>query len=386
MNKLLRVLLVLALLFVSAGTVLSLGKQAEPFPEGSVSANRLQPGPLPVGSFEVLLVDDSRVSQPHGSFEGLPRRELAARVWYPQGENGGPFPLVVYSHGFSSSRDGGVYLAEHLAGYGYVVIAANYPLTNMYAPDRPFVRDVINQPGDVSFMIDRLLDFASTEGHALYGRVDPARIGVTGISLGGLTSTLVAFHPTLGDSRVGGALSIAGPTSVFTDRFFSQREVPFLMLGGDIDALVPFDSNARPVLDKVPASQLVTVVNGSHTGFSGQASPLRWMDNPDALGCYVVEHNIENDVEEPWFDLLGTAEQGIDHSAINELCQMDPLPVAMNPLRQHMITAVTVRAFFDSLFAEDAEQREVSARYLRETLAAELDEVSYESALPAAAL
>lgn len=104
------------------------------------------------------------------------------------------------------------------------------------------------------------------------------------------------------------------------------------------------------------------------------------MDNPDALGCYMVISNIEDDVEEPWFDLLGTPEQGIDYESINELCQVDPLPVAMNPLRQQMITAVVVRAFFDSVFSYSADERQAAAQFLNSVLPAEVAEVEYAAA------
>jgi hypothetical protein len=151
------------------------------------------------------------------------------------------------------------------------------------------------------------------------------------------------------------------------------------MLAGDIDAMVPFRSNALPVLEKVPGSQLVEVINGSHTGFAGPAASLRYMSNPDELGCFIVARNIGNDVEEFWLDRLGTPEQGIDYDSVNELCQLDPLPEAMNPLRQHMITSVVVRAFFDSQLAR-GERAKSGASFLNGVLAVELDEVNYASA------
>jgi len=367
-----------ALLLIAAFT-LTFGRQAPPLPTNSESAARLLPGPHEVRSYQDVFVDTTRASQAHGEYAGDSSRRLEATVWHPADSAGAPYPLIVYSHGFSSSRQGGAYLAEHLAAWGYVVVAADFPLTNMLAPDRPWVRDVVNQPGDVSFLIDSLLAQSGDTTHALSRMVDSQRIGVTGISLGGMTSTLVAFHPAMGDRRVKAALSIAGPTAQFTDAFFRASAVPFLMLAGDIDAIVPYRYNALPVLEKVPDAQLVTVTSASHTGFAGPAASLRWMDNPDALGCYMVNRNIENDLEESWLDQLGTPEQGIDYDAPNGLCELDPLPVAMNPLRQHMITALVVRAFFDSQFARDGVEREAAASYLREVLPVELEEVTYSS-------
>jgi hypothetical protein len=132
--------------------------------------------------------------------------------------------------------------------------------------------------------------------------------GAMGISLGGMTTTLVAYHPQMGDPRIGAALSIAGPTFVFGEAFFREPSLPFLMLAADDDALVPFADNAAPVLALIPGAQLVTVTGGSHTGFSGPSAPLRWLNNPDALGCYVVMENLGDLDAEPWYEELGTPE------------------------------------------------------------------------------
>lgn len=380
MRRWLKILVAISCLLAVVVIILVNGRQAQPLPPGSASEARWQSGPHQVHSHDELLVDSSRASQAHGSYSGAASRSLQATIWHPADAATGPYPLIVYSHGFSSTRQGGAYLARHLASHGYVVVAADYPLTNMNAPDRPYVRDVVNQPGDVSFLIDSMLAEATEPDNMLYGMIDGQRIGVTGISLGGMTSTLVAFHPTMGDPRVAAALSIAGPSAQLTAQFFSEPSLPFLMLGGDLDVLVPFASNSAPILNKVPNSQLVTVLGGSHTGFAGPAGSLRWMDNPDALGCYMVNRSIDDDMDDPWFELLGTPEQGIDYNAVNELCQVDPLPVTMNPLRQQMITALVVRAFFDSVFASAPESRSAAANFLSAVLAAELDEVEYARA------
>ncbi len=380
MKKVLIALLILVFVGIASAAVLKNGRQAEPFPPGSESDSRLQPGPLAVVSQPVTFLDESRPTEANGDFPGAAARTLAGRLWYPADDDGAPYPLIVYSHGFTSTFEEGAYLAEHLASLGYVVVAVNYPLTHFGAPGGPNAVDVVNQPADISFMIDRLLADNATAGHVLEGRVDPDRIGATGVSLGGMTTTLVSFHPAMRDERIAAALSIAGPTAIFTERFFSHASVPFLMLAGDIDALVPYPSNAAPVPDIVPGSQLVTVAGASHTGFAGPAAPLRWMDNPDAIGCYLVKNNIDESIARgPWYDRLGTAEQGINYAAVNELCLMDPLPKAMNVLRQLMVTRVVVSSFFQGQFAADPAERERARRYLRETMIEELAEVSYEA-------
>lgn len=373
-----KVLIVLLVLVLGSCAILNLGKRPEPFVAGSESEQRLSPGPHEVVEREETFVDTSRPTQPHADYAGDDKRTFKGSVWHPADNSEGPYPLIVYSHGFSSYHTGGRYIARQLASLGYVVVAVDYPLTNINAPGGPYVKDVLNQPADVSFLIDTLIAQGNSAGHALEDMVDPSRIGVTGISLGGMTSTLVAFHPTMRDPRIRAALSIAGPTSTFTATFFTFADVPFLMLAGDIDAMVPYASNAAPVPEIVPGAQLVTLDAASHTGFADMADSLRWLSNPDAIGCYMIKEDVSGEMEEPWFDELGTVEQGINHEAVNELCLMDPLPKAMNVRRQHMITSVVVSSFFQSQFAPEPARRQAAAGYLSGTLASELADVSYE--------
>ena len=369
----------LAAFLIAAGAILTTGKQPEPFPSSSQSAARIQPGTLSTTRYTTSFADNTRSTNANGDYPGAKSRELHGKVWHPIEKQGAPYPLIIYSHGFTSTHEGGAYLAQQLASLGYVVAAVDYPLTNMAAPGGPNAKDVVNQPADVSFIIDTLITQSGTAGHALEGLVDESRIGATGISLGGLTTTLVSYHPEMRDPRIGAALSIAGPTNIFNDTFFTHAEVPFLMLAGDIDALVPFESNALPVMEKVPGAQLVSIKGASHTGFAGPAAPLRWLDNPDSIGCYMVKTNIDQSLEDPWYNLIGTPEQGINYDAQNELCRMDPLPKAINVLRQQMITSVVVTSFFQSIFAPSQRQRDDAARYLSDVLAAEISEASYDS-------
>ena len=375
MKLLLKLLIGVAALLAALVAWAWLGNQPQPFPAESMSAARLAPGPWTVALHEETFVDRSRPTQAHGDYAGAGQRTLPGSVWYPLEAEAGPRPLLVFSHGFTSFRRNGRYLGEHLASHGFVVAAVDYPLTNWAAPGGALVEDVVNQPGDISFVIDTLAGHSRVAGHALSGKVDANRIGVFGISLGGLTSTLAAFHPDLRDERIGAALSIAGPTNLFTPRFFQHAEVPFLMLAGDLDALVPWRSNARPVPDKRPGARLVTVRDGSHTGFSHGAAWLRMMKNTDAIGCYSVQRFVDADDGEDWAGLLGDAEDGIDYGAANELCEVDPLPPTINVLRQQMIARVVVRAFFESTLAAEPSTRAAASRYLDEVLDGELADV-----------
>tara|TARA_R110002110_G_scaffold43803_2_gene135644 strand:- start:2358 stop:3506 length:1149 start_codon:yes stop_codon:yes gene_type:complete len=377
MKTFLKIVLIVAAIVGVGVLVLVNGKQPEPFPPGSESASRLQMGPLEVVRLDHEFLDPTRPTAANGDYAGSEQRRLESTVWYPQDREYGPYPLLVYSHGFSSSRREAAYLNRHLASLGYVVVAADFPLTNMRAPGGPQVKDVVNQPADVSFLIDSLLQLSADADHSLYRQIDPERIGALGLSLGGLTTTLAGFHPELRDPRIRAAISIAGPTFVFTPPFYRHHSLPFLMLAGDIDALVPYAANAAPVPGQVPGGELVTLRAGSHTGFAGPAAVMRWLHNPDVVGCWIVQRNAGDAMEEPWFDLIAPPEMGLDYTAEPDLCTLDPLPAAMNTLRQQMITRVVVSSFFERQFSLSAPTRAAAARYLRQVLPAELDDVTY---------
>jgi predicted dienelactone hydrolase len=374
----LKILGLVGLLLLALALFLTFSHQPEDFPAGSESAARLQSGPWTVATLKEEFVDTGRPTQANADFTGADSRTLPGTVWYPQEAEAGAVPLLVYSHGFTSLRSNGAYLGEHLASHGFVVVAVDYPLTSMGAPGGPMVSDVANQPADVSFLLDTLLGYSAVAGHALSGRIDAQRIGALGVSLGGLTSTLVGFHPQWSDSRIRAVLSIAGPTNFFLPEFFRHADPAFMMLAGDLDVLVPYASNAATVPEKVPGAALVTIHGGSHTGFSGGTAMLRAMKNTDALGCFAVQRNIAPDELDKSAGLLGAPGQGIDYSVANELCTVDPLPKTLNVLRQQMIARVVVRAFFDKTLAADPARRAAAALFLETQLDAELADVSYE--------
>jgi hypothetical protein len=92
----------------------------------------------------------------------------------------------------------------------------------------------------------------------------------------------------------------------------------------------------------------------------------------------MVKDNIDESSSDSWYELIGTPGQGINYDAKNELCLMDPLPEAINVLRQHMITTVVVSSFFNSIFASDPSRRKAARSYLSKVLPREVPEVTYQ--------
>ncbi len=370
---------------------------SQPVSAGITSRELLEAGPHIVASRTLTLIDTERPTQANGTKPAKNSRSLKTTIWYPAqpraaeilrpgptplAETEAGFPLVIYSHGFMSNRKGSRYLLEHLASHGYVAAAANFPLTTFFAAGGPLVADVVHQPRDLSFLIDSLLAWGGDPHSDFHGRIDPNRIALFGVSLGGMTTTLATFHPTLGDPRIKAAASVGGPTSMFSEIFFEHAEVPFLMLATTYDAMVPYETNAADLLVRAPDTTLVTLEGGSHTAFANLADPwMSWMRNPDSLGCSAISKNIPED--RSFLELLGGAEEGILVDGATLPCELDPLPrVLLTPRRQHQLTTLAVYSFFESLLASSPERRASMQDFLLRVLPSENAEISVERSAP----
>jgi predicted dienelactone hydrolase len=349
-------------------------------PEGSESAARLAPGPHSVGRVELVWVDDSRPTARNGAQPRTPERTFRVAVWYPEGVDG-RHPLAVYSHGFMSSRHGGSYLAEHLASYGYVVVSADYPLTHARAPGGPNFLDVVHQPADVSFLIDRVTALDGAD-KPFEGGIDVERIGAFGLSLGGLTTTVVSFDPRMRDPRVAAAISIAGPGDVFGAGYFDHAAVPFLMIAGTSDAIVDYELNALPIPDRTREGGLVSIAGGTHVGFAQVAAgAMRVLGNPDSVACRALVASADDAdsarAENAFVGLFGTAEEGLLEPTDYRPGCSRTFEQAIAAGRQQMLTTLAVRAFFESHFAVDPRSRADHDAFLSRTMPSELPDVSY---------
>jgi predicted dienelactone hydrolase len=197
-------------------------------------------GPFAVGLFVLRLVDASRRI-------GSEPRTLVTIVRYPavgapsardalnaQPErSAGPFPLVVFAHGYRLAPFTYTRLLHAWARAGYVVAAPFFPLTNAQARavDRS---DLTNQPQDLRFVISRLL---AQRGPPLSGVVDGSRIALGGHSDGVDTALALAYSQAR-DRRVRAALGFSGAEiAAFTGFTNSARNLPLLAVQGTADSV-----------------------------------------------------------------------------------------------------------------------------------------------------
>jgi dienelactone hydrolase len=207
--------------------------------------------PFPVGLRVLSLVDTTRAIHPNGTSQPRP---LVTYVRYPAlgpagrtdlrnappAASAGPFPLVIFGHGFAVTPDLYKRLLAAWARAGYVVAAPVFPLENANAPGGPDETDLVNQPQDVSFVISSLLAADRASGDPLAGLIDPSRIAVAGQSDGADTALALAYNGNFRDARVRAVISLAGAEIPGVSGFsFARGEPPLLAVQGTADPINP---------------------------------------------------------------------------------------------------------------------------------------------------
>lgn len=117
----------------------------------------------------------------------------------PIDHRGAPFPIVGFSHGAGGLRVQSVYLTEHLASWGYLVVAPDHPHDTLGSSSDQRPEVLRARPQQISASIDAA---AST-----FEIADPTRIGVAGHSFGAFTALALA----------GGRLDIAALRAACAD-------------------------------------------------------------------------------------------------------------------------------------------------------------------------
>jgi predicted dienelactone hydrolase len=163
---------------------------------------------------------------------GVPGRTDVANA--PLASIAGSLPLIVFVHGFAVTPSIYARLLQSWARAGFVVAAPVFPGENANAPGGPDEADLVNEPGDVSFVISRLL----AGGDALAASIDPSRIAVAGQSDGGEAALAVAYSRRLRDRRIGAAVILSGARMSGVGGYaFTPAGPPLLAVQGTADPI-----------------------------------------------------------------------------------------------------------------------------------------------------
>jgi predicted dienelactone hydrolase len=208
-------------------------------------------------------------------------RVLETVIWYPSSgkpslgpvrdaapaTNAGRYPVVLFSHGASGEPTHASYLTEHLASWGFVVVAPPHPGNTKQdgACNTECLADsFINRLPDVIFTLDQVLALKNEASDPLAGIIDPDRAAMTGFSFGGMTAVRTAPEHRF-DAIVG--IAPAVPTSLID--IGRQLDVPIFVVSGGEDIAVPAPQ-VKQFYDALPANvahYLLYFPKAHHTNF-----------------------------------------------------------------------------------------------------------------------
>jgi predicted esterase len=166
-----------------------------------------------------------------------------------------PWPLVLFGHGWMGHpRKFGRLFATWTAA-GYAVAAPTFPNTNEASSGQDF-DDVEQQPADLCFVLDRLLED---------DRFDPARVAVAGFSLGAATALAVGFEGSE-RNRIAAVVAISGRMPWFGGGYRLGGR-PLLVVHGEHDPVVEYEGGLDVYRRAAPPKALLTVRIAGHEQF-----------------------------------------------------------------------------------------------------------------------
>ncbi|AXG82396.1 bis(hydroxyethyl) terephthalate hydrolase [Streptomyces paludis] len=154
-------------------------------------------------------------------------------IYYPTSTADGTFGAVAISPGFTASQSSVAWYGPRLASQGFVVITID-------------TTTILDAPDSRGRQLLAALDYL-TGSSAVRGRIDSARLGVMGHSMGGGGSLEAARSRT--------SLKAAIPLTGWNlTKNWSAVRTPTLVVGADGDTTAPVASHSEPFYESLPGT------------------------------------------------------------------------------------------------------------------------------------
>lgn len=242
----------------------------------------------------------------------------------------GPYPLVVFSHGNGFTRLQSVYLLEHLASYGFVVVAADHTGNNLSKLGEANYAWYIYRPKDIERVV-AYVDGLTATGGALANLIDSKQMAIMGHSFGastalryagaplnfgwcvknveleksfanpycgellakqkelaqlaGLTSVPAGNWPAIENSRAVAVVALSPDYDEWGSEYESVTaiQIPALIMVGTKDRFNPADYAANPIFKHLSSQHksLVTLEGADHLVFANACHAMPAFVSPD---------------------------------------------------------------------------------------------------------
>lgn len=199
----------------------------------------------------------------------------------------GPYPVVVFAHGYNVDPNTYRALLVSWVAAGYVVVAPFFPDTSMSAVAAQHgvdtEGDIFNQPGDVAFIVSQLVKAAAGSQLVRIGyldkMIDPHRLILAGQSDGGDTVAALMYDHAYAATRRALAVKPVAVALLSADEMLRAEDV-YSPPQGPGPLVLVVQSLTDSCNDPSNSSQLYDMLQGARKWFLA-------LDNATHLGPYV---------------------------------------------------------------------------------------------------
>jgi len=221
--------------------------------------------PLLITSFLFAQPENPGPLQAGWTSESLNRngRNLNTIIYYPSFEEGieaqidtlnHPYQIIAFGHGFFMQNSYYISIFKHLASYGYIIIAPQFPDNNH-----------LQLGYDLIFCADYIKSQNQNPGSRFYNLIDITKTGLSGHSMGGGASLLAAANDISITVATPLAASETNPSAISV---MNQIHGVVYLISAQNDGITPVNTNQLPMFtNALPIKSLPVIKGGNHTKF-----------------------------------------------------------------------------------------------------------------------
>lgn len=190
-------------------------------------------------------------------------RNLNTIIYYPsisEGSNtqidtlNGPYRVIAFGHGFFMQNSYYISLFKHLASYGFVVIAPQFPDVNH-----------LQLGFDLLFCANYIKSQNQNPDSRFYNLIDTTKTGLSGHSMGGGASLLAAANDATVTIAAPLAAAETNPSAISV---MNQIQGVVYLISAQNDGITPVNTNQLPMFNNaLPVKGLPIIKGGNHTKF-----------------------------------------------------------------------------------------------------------------------